>query len=63
VKVLIIKRPTSMPDGTPLRGYVLGQVYDVSASIAEYLVIEGFALPEMRQRTKSVLKKKPDRRR
>jgi hypothetical protein len=63
MKVLIVKRPTGTLDGMDLKRYIPGQVYDLSASIADYLVIQGFALPEMRRRSKPALKKKADRRR
>ena len=63
MKVLIIKRPTGAVDGMALKRYTPGEVYDLSAAMADYLVLQGFALPEMRRRSKPVLKKKPDRRR
>ena len=63
VKVLIVKRPTGTVDGVALKRYTPGEVYELSPSIADYLVIQGFALPEMRRRGKPVIKKKSDRRR
>ena len=62
VKVRILKRPTGTLDGMPLKRHVPGEVYDVPASVAEYLVMEGFALPEMRRPIRAALKKKKDRR-
>ena len=45
-----------------LKRYVPGEVYDVSPSLADYLVVEGFAKPEMRTFRRTTVKKKPDRR-
>lgn len=58
----IVKRPTGTVDGVPLRHYVPGEVYDVSPAHADYLVLEGFARPEMRSPTRAKLKKRFDRR-
>ncbi len=62
MKVRILKRPTGHVDGINLRRYVPGGVYDVSAPIADYLVLQGSAMAEMRQRKPVTLKIKPDRR-
>jgi hypothetical protein len=63
VKVLIVRRGTGAVDGMTLKRYVPGEVYDVSDTMANYLVLEGIALPEMRKSTRAVrVKKKPDRR-
>jgi len=48
VKVRIIQQPTGTLDGMRLEKYLLGNTYDVPASIAAYLVAEGFAQAEMR---------------
>ena len=63
VKVRIVKRPTGALDGMALKYYVPGQVYDLSAPVADYLVMEGFAKLEMRRPIRASLKKKQDRRR
>jgi hypothetical protein len=48
VKVRIVQQPTGTLDGLRLDKYLLGNTYDVPASIAAYLVAEGFAQAEMR---------------
>ena len=50
VNVRILKRPTGHVDGINLRHYVPGGVYNVSAPIADYLVLQGSAVAEMRKR-------------
>jgi hypothetical protein len=62
VKVRIVKRPSGTVDGMDLRRYVPGELYDVSPSLADYLVMEGFATFEMRAQKRVRLKKKRDRR-
>ena len=62
VKVRILKRPTGSVDGVNLRRYVPGGVYDVSAPIADYLVLQGSAVAEMRQLKVPVFRLKTDRR-
>ena len=63
VKVRITKRPTGTLDGMALKRYVPGEVYDLSATVAEYLIMEGLAKPEMRRPNRATLKRKADRRR
>lgn len=63
MKVLILRRGLGTVDGVALSRYVPGEVYDVSETLANYLVLEGLALPEMRKSTRVKVKKKPDRRR
>jgi len=46
-----------------LRYYHAGEAYDVSPELAEYLVAEGFASIEMRQRQRSSRRRSHDRRR
>ena len=48
MKVRIVRQPTGSVEGISLHFYHPGNVYDLPASIAEYLVAEGFALIEMR---------------
>jgi hypothetical protein len=50
--VLIIKRPVGVVDGVNLSRYTPGMVYDVSAVIADYLVLNGFAVSELRSATR-----------
>lgn len=64
MKVRILKRPEGTLDGMSLKRYVPGEVYDVSASVADYLVLEGYAVSEMRGGSRKLLhvKRRPDRR-
>ena len=63
MKVRIIKRPEGSVDGISLKGYVPGETYDVSATLADYLALNGFAVAEMRADAKGVSAvKKEDRR-
>ncbi len=62
VKVRITKRPAGTLEGMVLSHYVPGEVYDVSPSVADYLILEGFGKPEMRRPVRVALKKKRDRR-
>jgi hypothetical protein len=52
VKVRILRQPTSNIQGLSLEIYHPGQVYDLPASLAEYLIVEGFAIVEMRREHK-----------
>ena len=51
--MLIIKRPVGVVDGIDLKQYTLGMVYDVAAVIADYLVLNGFAVTELRSATRN----------
>jgi hypothetical protein len=46
-----------------LHYYHAGEAYDVNPQLAEYLVAEGFASIEMRQRERSARQRNHDRRR
>lgn len=63
VKVRITRRPTGTLEGMPLKRYLQGEVYDVSPSVGDFLVLQGFAKIEMRRSVNVKLKKKTDRRR
>ena len=63
MRVRIIKRPEGTVDGASLKSYVPGEIYDVQATLADYLVLNGFAVAEMRATSKRVSAvKKEDRR-
>jgi len=62
VKVRIVKRPHGSLDGMALKPYVPGEVYDISPTLADYLVLQGYAKPEMRRTAKVAVKRKRDRR-
>jgi hypothetical protein len=63
MEVRIIKRATGTVDGVALRKYTPGEVYDVSSTLADYLILQGFARPEMRRPNRTLkLRKLIDRR-
>jgi hypothetical protein len=43
-----VTRPTGTLDGIPLDKYTPGETYDLSPALAEYLIVQGFAISEMR---------------
>lgn len=53
MKVKITRQPLGKVQGMSLNRYRAGEVYDLPASLAEYLVIEKYAIVEMRDRDKS----------
>jgi hypothetical protein len=48
VVVKIIKQPHGKIDGVRLDRYLVGQSYDVPHTLADYLVLQGYAAFEMR---------------
>jgi hypothetical protein len=62
VKIIIIKKPTGILEGVALDHYRVGQVYDVPASLANYLVADRFAMFESRDASHQEART-PDRRR
>jgi hypothetical protein len=63
MRVRITREPKGAVDGMSLRYYHAGEAYDVPTLLAEYLVAEGFASIEMRQRQRSNRPRSNDRRR
>jgi hypothetical protein len=63
MKVRITRAMRGVVDGMSLHYYHAGEAYDVSPQLAEYLVAEGFASIEMRQRERSSRPRGRDRRR
>jgi hypothetical protein len=53
VKVRMSRQPTGTVDGISLRHYRSGRCYDLPASLAQYLVAEGFGIFEMRRHARS----------
>jgi hypothetical protein len=53
VLVRIIKQPSEKIDGVRLDTYHVGQSYDVPPTLADYLVLQGFAVIEMRSTHRS----------
>jgi hypothetical protein len=63
LKVRITQQPRGIIHGLSLRHYHEGYVYDLPASVGEYLVAEGFAIIEMRNQAASRSFQGPERRR
>lgn len=63
MKVRITHEPRGVVDGMSLHYYHEGGVYDVSPRLAEYLVADGCAVIEMRERQRSNRIRSNDRRR
>ncbi|HKY20148.1 MAG TPA: hypothetical protein VJM31_02920 [Vicinamibacterales bacterium] len=63
MKVRIIRDPTGAVDGMSLRYYHAGAAYDIPGGLAEYLVAQGFATIEMRNRERSTRPRTYQRRR
>ena len=62
MKVRIVREPRGSVDGMSLHYYHAGEAYEVPTQLAEYLVAEGFASIEMRQRQRSSRTRSNDRR-
>jgi hypothetical protein len=62
VKVRISRQPRGTVDGISLRYYHPGRCYDLPASLAQYLVAEGFGIFEMRLCARSKRERPTDRR-
>ena len=52
MRVRITRQPIGMVQGMSLNYYRPGEVYDLPPSLAEYLVMEKYAIVEMRDREK-----------
>jgi hypothetical protein len=63
VKILILRQPFGIVQGVALKWYRPGIVYDLPATLAAYLVTEGFGLVEMRSEEQRPSPVDPDRRR
>ena len=50
MRVRITRQPLGVIQGMSLKHYRPGEVYELPPSLAEYLVIENFAIFEMRDR-------------
>jgi len=62
VNVRISRQPSGTVDGISLRLYHPGRCYDLPASLAQYLVAEGFGIFEMRRQVRSKRIRANDRR-
>jgi hypothetical protein len=63
VKILILRQSFGIVQGVALKWYRPGRVYDLPATLAAYLVTEGFGLVEMRSEEQRASPVEPDRRR
>jgi len=48
MKIRIVREPHGTVNGSSLSRYRAGEVYDLPAIVADYMVVEGFAIVEMR---------------
>ena len=48
MKIRITREPQGMLNGSSLNRYRAGEVYDLPVIVADFLVVEGFAIVEMR---------------
>ena len=51
MRVRITRQPIGIVQGMSLNYYRPGEVYELPTSLAEYLVMEDYAIVEMRDRT------------
>src|SRR5688572_7567438 len=64
VRVCITKRPTGIVvEGVNMTRLIPGECYDLSPSVAEYLVLNGYAVIEMRSDQRTHRPPKTERRR
>ena len=63
MRVRITRQPLGMIQGMSLKHYRPGEVYELPPSLAEYLVMEQFAILEMRDRDRPAVPVAHDRRR
>jgi hypothetical protein len=54
MRVRIVRQPHGTISGVSLSSYRTGEVYDIPAALAEYLVMESYAIFEMRDRDRPV---------
>ena len=54
MRVRITRQPVGVLHGITLNYYRPGEVYDLPQSLAEYLVMEDYAMIEMRDRERQV---------
>lgn len=54
MRVRIIRQPRETVSGVSLRTYRPGEVYDIPPTLADYLVLEEYAILEMRDRERNI---------
>lgn len=63
MRVRIIRQPQGTVSGVSLRTYRPGELYDIPATLADYLILEEYAILEMRDRERSAVPVAVERRR
>ena len=63
MRVRITRQPIGMVQGMSLNYYRTGEVYELPPSLAEYLVMEKYAIVEMRDRERKPIPIAEERRR
>ena len=63
MRVRITRQPIGVVQGMSLQYYRRGEVYELPPSLAEYLVMEEYAILEMRDRNKPQVPVSEERRR
>ena len=63
MRVKITRQPTGVVQGMSLNYYKAGEVYELPPTLAEFLVMEEYAIFEMRDRHKARVPGAPERRR
>ena len=63
MRVKIIRQPQGTVSGVTLRTYRPGEVYDIPPTLADYLVLEQYAILEMRDRARAHVPVAVERRR
>jgi hypothetical protein len=63
MRVRITRQPMGIVQGVSLKYYRLGEVYELPPSLAEYLVMERYAIFEMRDRDRPSVPYAEERRR
>jgi hypothetical protein len=63
MKVRITRQPMGFIQGVSLKYYRPGEVFELPPPLAEYLVMEGYAIFEMRDRDKPAVPVSEERRR
>ena len=63
MKVRIVRKPEGTLNGSALHLYRTGEAYDLPVTVGEYLVLEGFAIVEMRSGDNPEVPLKIERRR
>ena len=62
VLVFVTGQPYGFADGVSLRRYKPGRTYEMDPVLAEYVVLQGFGLFEMRRSQRSTRSRPNDRR-